>query len=206
MTKRLLVAPRYAAQLAVAADVVLAHARNHAAERQIVSRTRGEIPLLARHWPIYLVAGLLAVASSCKSGQVLNVTQDASTESPAAATRGAVGKFAGLAAFGRETQAFIPCGESEEWWLELEFRVPELDKLLEQQRQRDLGKRLDECDRKTGLPDCDRWAYVEFDGALSGPGRFGHMGGYSRELRPLRFSRVAQEAPSTCVVRRLTGR
>lgn len=165
-----------------------------------------EVPLLARRSPIYLVASLLTVASSCKSQQVPNVTQDVSAESPDAASRGAEAKFSGLVAFGRETQAFISCGGSEAWWLELEFREPELDRLLEQQKERDLEKRLDECERTTALPDCDRWAYVELAGVLSSRGRFGHMGGYPRELRPLKFSRVVQDVPSTCVVRRLTGR
>jgi hypothetical protein len=95
---------------------------------------------------------------------------------------------------------------SEEWWLEFDARWPELDKALAEQGKTDLAARLAECDRKTGLSGCDKWVYLELDGIPSVPGRYGHMGGYSRELRVKKILRVVRDVPASCEVRRLTRR
>ncbi len=115
-------------------------------------------------------------------------------------------KFTGIGGFGREAQAFLPCGLSQEWWLEFDARWPELDRALEEQGKAELSSRLEECDRKTGLFGCDKWVYLELDAVPSEPGRYGHMGWYSRELRVTRVLRVTRDVPSACKVRRLTSR
>jgi hypothetical protein len=116
------------------------------------------------------------------------------------------GAFSGIGGFGREAQAFLPCGLSQEWWLEFDARWPELDKALAEQDKTDLSARWEDCDRKTGLFGCDKWVYLELDGIASVPGRYGHMGSYSRELRVKRVLRVTRDVPASCEVRRLTGR
>ena len=115
-------------------------------------------------------------------------------------------KFSGIGGFGREAQAFLPCGLSQEWWLEFDTRWPELDRALVEQEKVELSSRLEECDRKTGLFGCDKWVYLEFHGVLSEQGRYGHMGWYSRELRVTRVLQVARDVPTACEVRRLTSR
>jgi hypothetical protein len=153
-----------------------------------------------------VLIGLVSIAStSCRSG---DMQEPASKQSIGSRldTEVAVGTLAGVGAFGPETQAFFPCGGSEAWWLEFDERTPELDQQLREQEATDLRARLEECDRKTGLVGCDRWAYLELDGIRSRSGQYGHMGGYSREVRVRKVLRVGRDVPSNCVVRRLTGR
>lgn len=154
---------------------------------------------------IVLVALLSPGAASCRSRSAQDSSSRASTDSPPRAEL-LEGTFTGIGGFGREAQAFLPCGISQEWWLEFDRRWPELDKRLAEQEATDLSARLEDCERKTGMVGCDKWVYLEFDGVRSGPGRYGHMGGYSRELRVTKVSRVTRAVPDGCAVRRLTRR
>ena len=115
-------------------------------------------------------------------------------------------RFAGLGGFGREAQAFVPCGLAQEWWLDFDARWPELDEALAAQEVVDLTARLEECGRKTGAIGCDKWVYLELAGVPSDPGRYGHMGWYSRELRVTKVLRVTRDVPAACEVRQLERR
>jgi len=114
-------------------------------------------------------------------------------------------EFRGIGGFGREAQAFLPCGLSQEWWVEFDADSPELDRALAEQANLDLPSRLEECDRKTGLFGCDKWVYLELDGVASEQGRYGHMGWYWRELRVTKVLQVTRDVPAACEVRRLTS-
>jgi hypothetical protein len=161
--------------------------------------------MLRRQAQLLGIALLLFNATSCRSrrplGSASNAPADARHDVEPTAKA-----FSGIGGFGREAQAFLPCGLSQEWWLEFDARWPELDKALEEQNKADLSARLDECDRKTGLHGCDKWVYLELDGVPSQPGQYGHMGGYSRELRVQKVLRVTRDVPASCEVRRLTDR
>lgn len=146
-------------------------------------------------------AALLLAACGSSKGPSLTSVPSPMFDAPSLEKR-----FSGIGGFGREAQAFLPCGLSQEWWLEFDAHWPELDKALAEQREQDLSLRLEECNRKTGLLDCDKWVYLELDGMASEPGRYGHMGWYSRELRVTRVLRVTRDVPATCEVRRLTSR
>ena len=95
---------------------------------------------------------------------------------------------------------------SEAWWLEFHGRSPELDKQLDEQEAIDLKARLEDCYRETGLAGCDRWVYLQLEGIPSGPGQYGHMGGYPREVQVSKVLRVTRDVPPSCIVRRPTGR
>ena len=151
------------------------------------------------------IALLSLNVTSCRSRSLPESAANASTDARQGVEL-SKGAFKGIGGFGREAQAFLPCGVSQEWWLEFDARSPELDKALAEQKMTELSARLEECDRKTGLPGCDRWVYLELDGIPSLPGRYGHMGGYSRELRVQKVLRVTRDVPASCEVRRLTGR
>jgi hypothetical protein len=115
-------------------------------------------------------------------------------------------KFSGIGGFGREAQAFLPCGLAQEWWLEFDARSPALDRALAEQDGVDLSLRLEECGRKTGLFGCDKWVYLELAGVPTESGRYGHMGWYSRELRVTKVLRAARDVPPACEIRRPTSR
>jgi hypothetical protein len=153
--------------------------------------------------PLLLTALFSLEATSCRSGG----TQDPAPKQSTGAqleTEIVEGTLAGVGAFGPETAAFLPCGVPEAWWLEFHERTPELDRQLREQEATDLRARLEDCDRKTGLAGCDRWVYLELDGVRSRSGRYGHMGGYSRELQVRKVLRVTRDVPGSCSVRRLT--
>jgi len=153
---------------------------------------------------LLLLSALLALeAGSCKSKQMQS--SEGLTDSRSDPGIHA-GSFVGLGGFGREMAAFLPCGISEAWWLKFDGRSPELHKLLAVEEVPDLSARLEDCARRTGLVGCDKWVYLELDGVRSGPGQYGHLGGYSRELRVRKVVRATRDAPPTCIVRRLTGR
>lgn len=149
------------------------------------------------------IVGAALILAACSRGKGPSPTAVSSPVFDAALLEK---KFSGIGGFGREAQAFLPCGLSQEWWLEFDTRSPELDRALAEQEKVELSSRLKECDRKTGLFGCDKWVYLELDGALSEPGRYGHMGWYSRELRVTRVLQVTRDVPTTCEVRRLTSR
>jgi len=149
------------------------------------------------------IVGAALLLAACSRGKGPSLTAVPSPVSDAAVLGK---KFSGIGGFGREAQAFLPCGLSQEWWLEFDARWPELDRVLAEQEKVDLSSRFAECDRKTGLFGCDKWVYLELDGVPSEPGRYGHMGWYSRELRVTKLLRVTRDVPPTCEVRRLTSR
>src|SRR4051794_423038 len=119
--------------------------------------------MLGRQAQLLRIALLALMATSCRSRSPVDSASKAPTdarqddEPPS-------GTFTGIGSFGREAQAFLPCGLSQGWWLELDARWPELDKALAEQDEADLSTRLEECHRKTGLLGCDKWVYLELAG------------------------------------------
>lgn len=91
----------------------------------------------------------------------------------ASATGPAAERHRGLYTWGFEVSGFQPCGSSESWWV----------------TAGDLYPRYREVATADYQP-----VYVEVTGEVGPPGRYGHMGAYSREIavrdvavmRPLR--------------------
>jgi len=161
--------------------------------------------MVGRRGQLLGIVLLSLVATSCRSRSVPASASRASIDAQLGAER-REGPFTGIGGFGREAQAFLPCGLSQKWWLDFDARSPELDEVLAEQEEADLSARLENCGRKTGLVGCDKWVYLELDGIPSGLGQYGHLGVYSRELRVEKVLRVARDVPVGCEVHRLTGR
>lgn len=82
----------------------------------------------------------------------------------ACATAGAGGntEYAGLYAQGFEVDSFRPCGSPEKWWVVQ-------------------GEELRERYRQVATQPYEE-VYVVVRGRVGPPGRYGHLGGYSRQL------------------------
>jgi len=79
--------------------------------------------------------------------------------------------YRGLYVGGFEHSDFMPCGTQERWWLQGEAYAQIQAAVTEKRR----------------TPGNTDWTlsspvYVELRGSLSKPGRYGHMGAYSRQL------------------------
>jgi hypothetical protein len=95
---------------------------------------------------------------------------------------GAAELYRGHYTTGFEASGFGPCGSEESWWVGGHLGpVGAFLRTLPDSVQR-------------GYPTL----YVEWRGVVSAPGRYGHMGLYSRELRVDTVLVVQREAPADC--------
>lgn len=92
--------------------------------------------------------------------------------------------FAGRFTDGFETSAFAPCGTGERWWI-----TGNTDALYRALYPGFPG---------SGLPTGFTTAYVEVTGRVSGPGKYGHLGAYRRELNVQSVLVVRATPPETC--------
>jgi hypothetical protein len=85
---------------------------------------------------------------------------------------------------------FRACGSNDVWWLEF---APETEGV---ERLKIEG--ADGCYAGDDVAGRTHSEYIEMNGDLSEPGRFGHMNGYRRELRVREIFYVANVGPRTC--------
>ena len=96
--------------------------------------------------------------------------------------QGASSRYTGLYQDSFETQAFTAEGTAEAWWVTFE---PEAQTTMMAAKQRN--------------PESPPFGFrlaVEFEGRLSAPGHYGHLGAYPRQLTVTRVISVKPEEPN----------
>ncbi len=116
-----------------------------------------------------IIITALIVAAACDQRTPAPASRDtvpADTQAPPGQTH------RGHYSYGFETSEFVPCGLDERWWVrgqEGAVYVGLLD-------------RLRRFDPKVDSPAAKGRVYAEFRGDTTARGRYGHVGGYQREL------------------------
>jgi hypothetical protein len=104
-----------------------------------------------------------------------------------------VGALRGYLHVGLEEHSLQLCGESvdERIWVDTDSRVGEGWALV-----KEVVDSWPACEH--GQERCHRFAYVELDGTISKPGRYGYMGGYKRELKARRYTHASRFSIADC--------
>lgn len=89
-------------------------------------------------------------------------------------------EYAGHLSMGFETSAFTPCAPGERWWVS------------------GLGAELSERYRAASKGQDYQPVFLRVRGRLSGTGRYGHLGGYERELEVLEILELRAAQDGDC--------
>lgn len=87
-----------------------------------------------------------------------------------------------------EHNGFTPCGGRETYWFDVSAEVPGFKTLQET------------LDAAAITPPGLKSAYIEMTARMSGPGQYGHLGGYRFQVSPISIARVAAQPPPDCPV------
>ena len=88
-----------------------------------------------------------------------------------------------------EHNGFTPCGGRQAYWFDVSTDVPGFKMLQE-------ALAVSVTTPTTGL----KSAYIEMTARMSGPGQYGHLGGYPYQVSPIAIARVAAQPPPDCPV------
>lgn len=137
-----------------------------------------------------IVICLVALAAGCASTGSGSVQSADQSQSPPQLIPG-VPVFSGHYRYGFEVASFTQCGAVEQWWVDCgdsDACKPLNDYIA-----------VNDIDRRSanlGFP--GGRVFVRWQGTLSEPGRYGHMGGYKRQFTVQRILEIRQPGPSDC--------
>ena len=96
-------------------------------------------------------------------------------------------EYVGHYEFGFEVAAFTECGSSETWWIARGSAMQPVAEFINKHR-----KLINKQNPYTGR------VFVHWRGLVSPLGRYGHWGGYSRQIKVIEILEIRMPSPNDC--------